>query len=82
MTDTETLSKLYLELAHVVPEGTKTYREMALEEALKFLVNCCDAAEFTGDLDAGMDGEGPVESARALLSPNSNGKRDSKGGGA
>lgn len=37
MTDTETLSKLFLELAHVVPSGTKTFREMALEKEIERL---------------------------------------------
>lgn len=33
----ETLAKLYLELAHVVPEGTKTFRELELETEIERL---------------------------------------------
>ena len=31
----ETLSKLYLELSHVVPDGTKTAKELALQRAIE-----------------------------------------------
>ncbi len=33
----EILCKLFLELAHVVPEGTKTFRELELEREVEIL---------------------------------------------
>ncbi|MBL4757514.1 MAG: hypothetical protein JKY32_07720 [Rhizobiales bacterium] len=37
MTDNETICKLFLELSHVVPEGTMTFREIAMEAEIEQL---------------------------------------------
>ena len=44
MTDLETLSKLYLELAHVVDLSTKTYRELDTERRVKSALRHLDHA--------------------------------------
>jgi hypothetical protein len=51
---TETISKLYLELAHVVPDGTKTFRDIQnearieqLEAALELIDNWSQAYPLT-----------------------------------
>jgi hypothetical protein len=38
----ETLAKLYLELAHVVPPGTRTFREIKLEELLHLAIRLAE----------------------------------------
>ena len=40
----ETLSKLYLELSHVVPKETKNYRDIFFEQSIKNALNALDGA--------------------------------------
>lgn len=56
----ETLSKLYLELAHVVPPETKNFRELAAEQAIKKAL--WQLAE-----SAPLEGGGPIQMAANTL---------------
>lgn len=56
MSDTETMSKLYLELANVLPLATKSSREMGLEKMI---------ASYEKTLREIMDGDYGLATAKA-----------------
>lgn len=60
MSDKQALCKLYLELAHVVPDGTYTFREKAMRSAMRKALRHLDFA-------TPRDRNGPVYKAADAL---------------
>lgn len=77
---TETICKLYLELAHLVPPGTKTFRELELEADIVLLRKHLELACLRFERIANgnnVDIELAIEQAQAALDSTS----DIEGGG-